>query len=169
MELEAEGAPISITLIKPSAIDTPYKEHAKNYLDNVPVNPPPVYSPQTVADTILYCCENPVRDTFVGAGGKILSVMGEYAPGFTDKYMESAMIDSQQTDRPAFTHSFESLYEPGDSRLKERGDYDGHVAQSSLYTAASLHPTITGAVATGAALAFSAGLAYSIMKRNQTH
>lgn len=29
MELEAENAPISVTLIKPSAIDTPYKEHAK--------------------------------------------------------------------------------------------------------------------------------------------
>ena len=32
MELEEEGAPISVTLIKPSAIDTPYRQHAKNYL-----------------------------------------------------------------------------------------------------------------------------------------
>jgi NAD(P)-dependent dehydrogenase (short-subunit alcohol dehydrogenase family) len=32
MELEEEGAPISVTLIKPSAIDTPYREHAKNYM-----------------------------------------------------------------------------------------------------------------------------------------
>jgi short-subunit dehydrogenase len=169
MELEAENAPISVTLIKPSATDTPYKQHAKNYLEVDPQNPPPIYAPELVANTILYAAENPVRDAFVGAGGKLLSMMGEYAPGFTDKLIENTMIDGQQTDRPAFTHSFESLYEPGDSRLKERGDYDGHVAESSLYTAASLHPTITGAVATGAALAFSAGLAYSIMKRNHTH
>ena len=45
MELEAEGAPISVTLIKPSAIDTPYKDHAKNHLGVLPQNPPPVYSP----------------------------------------------------------------------------------------------------------------------------
>src|SRR5918994_6787622 len=32
MELEQEGAPISVTLIKPSTIDTPYFQHAKNYM-----------------------------------------------------------------------------------------------------------------------------------------
>jgi NAD(P)-dependent dehydrogenase (short-subunit alcohol dehydrogenase family) len=31
MELEEEGAPISVTLIKPAAIDTPFPQHAKNY------------------------------------------------------------------------------------------------------------------------------------------
>ena len=36
MELEADDAPISVTLIKPAAIDTPYKEHARNYLDVKP-------------------------------------------------------------------------------------------------------------------------------------
>src|SRR5690606_18688282 len=33
MELESAGAPVSVTLIKPSSIDTPYVEHARNYLD----------------------------------------------------------------------------------------------------------------------------------------
>ena len=33
LELKEEGAGISITLIKPSAIDTPYTQHAKNYTD----------------------------------------------------------------------------------------------------------------------------------------
>jgi short-subunit dehydrogenase len=166
MELEYDSAPISVTLIKPSAIDTPYKEHAKNYLDVEPINPPPVYAPETVAETILHCCENPVRDAFVGAGGKALSVMGEYAPSLTDKYMELTMVDGQKTDRPAGVNAFESLYDSGDTRLKERGGYEGHVAESSIYTKASLRPAITGAVATGAALALGAGIAYSLSKRN---
>src|SRR5206468_2433942 len=38
MELEAEKAPISVTLVKPAAIDTPYKDHARNYLDVEPQN-----------------------------------------------------------------------------------------------------------------------------------
>lgn len=99
MELEAEDAPISVTLIKPAAIDTPYKEHAKNYLGVKPENPPPVYAPETVAEAILHCAENPTRDVFVGAGGKMLSLLGEYAPRLTDKYMENMMIDAQKSDR----------------------------------------------------------------------
>lgn len=163
MELEAEGAPISVTLVKPSAIDTPYKEHAKNYLGVEPENPAPVYAPETVADAILHCAENPVRDVFVGVGGKALSVLGKYAPRLMDKYMESAMIDSQMTDRPDQTPGESGLYESLDSSLCERGGYDGHVFESSMYTKASLHPLLTSAAfAVGAA-----GLAYAVYaKRN---
>jgi len=32
MEVEKEGAPVSLTLIKPGAIDTPFPEHARNYM-----------------------------------------------------------------------------------------------------------------------------------------
>jgi short-subunit dehydrogenase len=145
MELEAESAPVSITLIKPSAIDTPYKDHAKNYMDTRPENPPPVYAPETVADAILYAAANPVRDLFVGAGGKIISAMGNYAPRTTDLVMESTMIDMQQTEMPP-SDAYEGLYDSNDSRLQTRGGYGGHVAESSLYTKASMHPAITGSI-----------------------
>jgi short-subunit dehydrogenase len=164
MELEADGAPISISLIKPSAIDTPYKEHAKNYLETEPENPPPVYAPETVAQAILHCAENPTRDVFVGGAGKALSTLGKYAPRLTDQIMERTMLGQTLSGEPANDNQpLEGLYEPNDSRLHERGDYDGHVAESSLYTKASLHPVLTGAaVAIGAA-----GLAYTFYaKRN---
>jgi len=163
MELEADGFPISVTLIKPAAIDTPYKEHAKNYLGIQPENPPPVYAPETVAEAILHCAENPVRDLFIGAAGRALSAMGEYAPRLTDRIMQATMLGQTQNDEPDTDRALEGLYEPNDSRLNERGNYDGHVSESSLYTKASLHPVLTGtALAIGAA-----GLAYTIYaKRN---
>ena len=163
MELEAEEAPISVTLVKPAAIDTPYKEHAKNYLGVEAENPPPVYAPETVAEAILHCAENPVRDVFVGGAAKALSALGEYAPRLTDKYMEATMLGQTSSGEPAEANPLESLYEPNDSRLSERGDYEGHVSESSLYTKASLHPVLTGAAfALGAA-----GLAYTFYaKRN---
>ena len=154
MELEHEGAPISVTLIKPSAIDTPYTDHAKNYLPVEPRNPPPVYSPETVAEAILYCAENAERDVFVGGGGKGLTLLGNYAPRTTDKVMEWAMFDLQQSDKPARPREQHSLDKPS-GPSGERGHYDGHVAESSLYTKSSLHPLITG----GLILA-GAGLAY---------
>lgn len=157
MELEAENAPISVTLIKPSAIDTPYKDHAKNYLGVEPENPPPVYAPETVAQTILHCAENPVRDVFVGAGGKAISLFGKYAPRTTDLLMEHSMIDMQRSDTPTNGKRKEGLYQSSDASLTERGGYDGHVAESSIYTKASLHP-----YATGAAVALGLGTAYLI-------
>jgi short-subunit dehydrogenase len=153
MEVEAAGWPISITLVKPSAIDTPYKEHAKNYLSVEPNNPPPVYAPDVVADAILYAASHSQRDVYVGAGGKALSVMEKVAPRVTDKYMEATFFEQQKTNKPSGPLEDNTLFKPGEG-LRERGDYDGHVSESSLYTQASLHP-----VATGTILASAAGLA----------
>ena len=165
MELEGDQLPISVTLIKPAAIDTPYKEHARNYLSTEPENPPPVYAPDTVAEAILYCAENPVRDLFVGGAAKAHSLMGKYAPRLTDKVMSATYLGQTRSSEPAKPHTQESLYESKDSSLNERGTYDGHVAESSIYTKASLHPIAAGAGAAGLALA--AGLAYSMFKRSQ--
>ena len=155
MELEEENAPISVTLIKPSAIDTPYREHAKNYMPVEPLNPPPVYAPETVAEAILHCAEHPERDVFIGAGGKALSIAGAYAPRLTDKIMEATLFDIQRSDKPSPSSRLDGLYTPL-SKLEERGGYPGHVAESSAYTTASLYPLATGAIFVGAGLAMLA-------------
>jgi short-subunit dehydrogenase len=102
MELEQAGAPVSVTLVKPGAIDTPFPHNAKNYLETEPQQPSPVYAPETVARTILHCAETPERDVFVGAGGKVIAALGHYAPHLTDKLMEGTFIratKSQQSDK----------------------------------------------------------------------
>jgi short-subunit dehydrogenase len=154
MELEEEDAPVSVTLIKPSAIDTPYKDHAKNYLPVEPENPPPVYAPETVAEAILFSAENPERDVFVGAGGKDISTSGKYAPRVTDKVMEAALFDIQQTEKPSPEDRKDGLYDANED-LRERGGYEGHVAETSIYTKASLHPLITGALLLGSSFALA--------------
>ena len=163
MELEEEGAPISVTLIKPSAIDTPYIQHAKNLLPVEPLNPPPVYAPETVAEAILHCAENPERDVIVGGGGKALTAMSYYAPRATDKVLEATMFDLQKTDEPRAARQRNSLHAPsrdGD----ERGGYPGHVAESSIYTKASLRPWLVGAVVAGAGLVFAAARHFRVIR-----
>ena len=160
MELEHQEIPISVTLIKPAAIDTPYRDHAKNYLPVEPQNPPPVYAPEVVAEAILHCAENPERDVFVGAGGKGISVAGHYAPEITDKVMEWTMFGLQESDKPERNPQDSALYQPA-GPYAERGGYEGHVAESSLYTKASLHPVIVGGL-----LLAGAGLAYVAFRGN---
>ena len=65
------------------------------------------------------------------------------------------MIKQQQSDRPARASEENGLYRSSGD-LKERGGYAGHVAESSLYTRASLHPVLTGSALVGAGLAVAA-------------
>jgi short-subunit dehydrogenase len=155
MELEADDAPVSVTLVKPGSIDTPFPHQAMNYLEAEPTLPPPVYAPEVVAEAILHCAEHPEREVFAGGGGKALSVSEKYMPRLTDKVMELTMIEQQKSDQAPRPREANNLYNAFSS-LKERGGYEGHVAESSLYTKASLHPLLTTAIALGAGLAIAA-------------
>jgi short-subunit dehydrogenase len=155
MELEHDRAPISVTLIKPSSIDTPYRQHAKNYLPQEPKNPAPVYAPEPVAEAILYAAENPVRDIYVGGAGRALTVAGFLTPRLTDKVMEERMFEAQHYEHPS-SSPHTGLDQPSGSLL-ERGGYDGHVAESSIYTRSSLHPFVAaGLFAAGFGLVYAA-------------
>jgi len=152
LELEAEGTLVSVSLVKPSAIDTPYVQHAKNLLPFEPQNPAPVYAPETVAEAILHCAEHPERDVYVGGAGKMLVEAGHHLPRMVDKVMESMMIKQQHSERPKPANRPDSLHAPS-ADGEERGRYPGHVAESSVYTKASVHPLITGSVIAGLGIA----------------
>jgi short-subunit dehydrogenase len=152
MEIEKARIPVSVTLIQPTSIDTPFPRHAQNYLESEPQVPPPVYAPELVAETILHAAEHPVRNLYVGEGAKVMSAMGKYAPRLSDKYMEATMFDQQKSDRPSDRSRGSALYKAGFG-LEERGGYEGRVFESSPYTKISMHPLVAGAVAVGATLA----------------
>ena len=155
MELEKEGIPISVTLVKPSSIDTPYIRHARNLMSVEPLNPPPVYAPETVAEAILHCAEHAERDVVVGAAGMALAELAHHAPRLTDHLMEAAMFDLQKSDEAARSDRSDSLYAASNDG-DERNGYPGHVAESSIYTKASLRPRLFTALVVSAGLGLSA-------------
>jgi short-subunit dehydrogenase len=128
MELEEAGAPVSVTLIKPAAIDTMYLAHAKNYMEVEPKLPAPIYAPEVVAEAILFAAEHPKRDIFVGSASKLASSGARYFPRFMDRYMQRFASGQQRTDRPAAGNAQHALYQPGEG-LQERQGYDGHVCE----------------------------------------
>lgn len=154
MELEEAGAPVVVTLIKPGAIATPFNRHARNYMEVEPNLPPPVYAPEEVARAILHCAQHPEREVVVGGGGKFISLSGRYAPRLTDQWMETTMFRQQQTDWPV-RGGEGSLHRPSHD-LAERGEYPRHVFERSAYTAARLHPLLSGAAVLGTGLALGA-------------
>lgn len=153
MELEADGIPISVSLVKPGSIDTPLFDRARTYLPHEPQPIPPVYAPDVAARAILACATRPIRDVITGGMGKVISLGALVAPRFTDRYMERRTIPSQMTDVPSDPNRPDNLHGPVADDGHERGrNYHGRVRKSSLYTAAELHPRAT-LVASLAALA----------------
>jgi len=155
LELEAEGAPVSVTLIKPAAMDTMFVEHAKNYLDVEPKLPPPIYAPEIAADAILYAAENPRRDIFVGGAARAVSSGASWAPRLLDGYMKRFLFKQQRGRMPARERSHHGLYAPGRA-LVERHGHQGHVLESSLYTQAVMRPKATMMVCAGLGLILAA-------------
>jgi short-subunit dehydrogenase len=156
MELEHDRLPITVTLVKPASINTPFVDHARNYMAEAPTLPPPVYAPEVVARAILACAERRLREITVGGGGRALTAFGQFAPRTTDVYMERAMF-RQQKDPGRSMPPVDSLYAPmrdGDAT----GPYDGHVMRSSLYTKAAMSDVTRAMPFIAAGAMFAAGV-----------
>ena len=146
MELIAEGAPVSVTLIKPASIDTPLPNRARNYMDCEPTLPPPIYPPSEVANAILHAAVHPQRDIFVGGGGKLFVMGKEFAPGAYDE-LAPAIIALQKRSQPP-REPAGALHRPREAG-RERGDSPVYVQRTSAYTRATLHPLATAGIALG--------------------
>lgn len=161
-EVEEAGLPISVTLVKPGSIDTPFIHHAANYMGREANYPPPVYAPEVVARVILHAATHSTRDLFAGGGGWLISTLGRVAPRLTDLLMERQMFRKQQQDAPPDRRN--ALHEPGAYGGSERGGYPGMVRKTSIYTTAELHPVATMAIL-GAAVAVGIGLGGTLLNQ----
>jgi short-subunit dehydrogenase len=156
IELEKEKAPVSVTLVEPSAIDTPYPEHAKNYMEVEPKHQPPVYAPELVANAILHCAAHQHRTVRVGGGAKAFTLIEKVAPALGDKFKVATTFEGSRTDEPA--RYDDTLFEPRPGDPRVRGNYKGHVMKRSLSTTATLRPI----PALLAAATLGAGIAYAV-------
>jgi len=144
MELRLEKAPVSVTLIKPTSIDTPLPRRARNYMDREPMLPPPVYPPDEVANAILHAAVHPQRDIIIGGAGKVFAASKEFSPSAFDRLAPAIVAMQKRTGEPRRPAG--ALHAPEPENTGEaRGDQPGYVMRTSAYTRASLHPV--GAVA----------------------
>jgi len=158
MELEHDHVPIHVSLVKPGPIDTPFPQHAPNYMDKEPKHAPPVYPPEEVAYAILKCAEKPIREIIVGGVPRLQIAMATLAPRLTDVMMERQMWNQMQREEAPF--SPDSLDRPSRQDYGvRRGRQPGRVMKTSAYTRAALSdvgralPFVAlGALLTGAAL-----------------
>ena len=155
MELDKDGVPVSVSLIKPNATDTPYPEHAANYMDEEPRIPSPAYAPETVARAILSAAEKPVRDVTVGAKDGVIAALGMVAPGLVDRLSVPAFFEQQKTGSPASGDDRGNLFEPPSAPGRTRGGVDGTVFEHSVWSQVQQNPVAALGVAAAAGLALA--------------
>ena len=146
MELEDAGAPIMVTLVKPSGIDTPIAQHAANHEGGEAQIPPPIYDPELVADAILDCAVRPRREITVGGGGRLQVLAYAHFPKLVEWLAPKAargFTDDRRTQpQPP------NLFAPARSGQERSGEQAAR--QTSSYTAVARHPRTAASLAVGA-------------------
>jgi short-subunit dehydrogenase len=162
VELEHEKDPISVTLIHPGRIDTPYNEHAQAYVDAQPAHRGMIYPPEAVAEAILGAAAHPVRDVYVGSQAKVVQLAGALTPRLVDKIMSWYMWPSQlDPHREAVPRKDSALWHAGYGG-QERGSHVGWHRGGSWTVAATTHPVRTAAAGVAAVVG---GLTPRLLRR----
>ncbi len=155
LELMHDRAPVSLTLIQPSGIHTPFGRHAKNLMDARSKVPPPVYAPELVADAILHAAAHPRRDIVIGGAGRAMTWLSNNAPSLADALFSRAFFKTaRDEDRPKRSQNggFDTHGRAGDLY----GDQEDAMRTFSVWTSLQLRPE---KVLPAGALAGAAGLA----------
>jgi short-subunit dehydrogenase len=114
VELEdMDRANIVVTLIQPTAVDTPFPQHARNYMPREPKLPTPQIDPAAVAEAILDAAVDPTRERKVGMMARVNTAMAKAVPALADK-IAARQADRQQYAEPP-RDPVGTLYTPGES------------------------------------------------------
>lgn len=154
LEMIHEGTPARITLIQPSGIDTPFGEHAQNYMDDKSQVPPPVYAPEIVAKAILHAAVHPTRDLVVGGWGRFMIALTRTVPLLADQVFSFAFFRTARQAGVPKRDTPKNLHSAGEDG-KRYGD-QGHTFNSSLYTTAKMYPVTSLALMTLGVLGIAA-------------
>jgi len=100
VELKHDDIPVSVTLIQPGATDTPFPQHARNYMEREPALPTPLDDPFDVAKAILEAATHEKRSIKVGAESKLNTAMAKFAPKLADKMGVKQMDRQQYAEAP---------------------------------------------------------------------
>ncbi|HEX2544040.1 MAG TPA: SDR family oxidoreductase [Ramlibacter sp.] len=134
-ELQGEGSPVHVVLVKPACIATPLIEHVAHPAGRRPRLVSPLYDPQDAARAILHAALHPQRDVSIGGLASMHTVASAVAPQMME-LGAADLMDRQWTDEPS-PGSNGNLFEPSrDSHGRTLGRHPGQKVNPSYYNRA---------------------------------
>jgi short-subunit dehydrogenase len=139
---------IHVCTVMPATIDTPFFQHAANFLGRAAKAMPPVYSPERVAETYVGLAVRPRREVFVGNMARQMWMQFLMAPAMTERQI-AIMADRlhvYQDQHPPATSG--NLFEPMTEGARADGGWGGKEGEQRrrLMTAglAAVVPVVLG-------------------------
>lgn len=147
IELDHENAPVSVTNIMPTGINTPFFSNARTKLGVKPIAVPPLYQPEIVAKAIAAAATKPIPEIVVGGAGVVMAYSKRFAPHLTDLFLRLVSFKVQKTDEPKSADAPTNLYESQTKDQRVQGDFSNQARGTSLGTWLETHPSARTALA----------------------
>ncbi len=97
-ELIHDGSPIRLTHVHLPAVNTPQSERQRNKMDRQQQPVPPLYSPESVAEQVLWAADHAPRELLVGGPTRNAVWAQKFVAGWLDRYLANAAWDPQFID-----------------------------------------------------------------------
>jgi short-subunit dehydrogenase len=110
---QVEDASVAVVLIQPTAVDTPFPQHARNLMEVEPTLPSPMIDPGRVASAILAAAVDPSRSAKVGAIAHVDTAIAKLMAALGDR-LAARQHDRQRLDAPA-RHRAGALDQPSEA------------------------------------------------------
>lgn len=152
MELARAKAPVSVTLIRPGAVDTPFADHARTYLDEAWPHKAPIHAAPLVAQTLLYAAEHPARELTIGGMTGAAALLAHMIPTVAEP-LTTWLTPRLSRDRSGRAAAHRNNLHVAGQDLRERV-WRPSVREQSIAVAAQMRPAATtGLMVAGVALA----------------
>jgi hypothetical protein len=139
VELQRDGAPVSVTQIMPGTINTTLFDNARTKMGVKPVAPPPAYPARVVADAIVHAATHPVRDLVVGGSAKTLITVEKAAPRLVDALLRRVGYEIHDTGESKPADAADNLDAPITTNDTVEGTVGGVTLRHSAYTWWAMH------------------------------
>ena len=124
-QVRVEDQDISIVLVQPTATNTPYPQHARNYMDREPKLPTPLIDPHRVAEAILDAAQKGGREVKVGAMSHVNTATSKLLPALGERMAAKQAGRQQHGQRPRRPEG--TLFRPGETGQVYGVDEEGQV------------------------------------------
>jgi len=161
-ELLHDGSAVRLSMLQLPAVNTPQSTRQRNKLEKQALPMPPLFTPEAIADTVVWAAEHRPREMLIGRP-TVQAVWGQrLAPGLLDRYLGKWGYGPQMVDRPNEQQGRDILFDtlPGDPGA--HGPYRDRERGPDLQMRLRTHPRLTAA---GAGLAALGALALALARK----
>jgi short-subunit dehydrogenase len=162
-EMLHEKSGVTVTLILPAGINTPFFDHAKSTMGVRPKPTPPIYDPSVVADAIAFAATHNRRQIYAGGASRMMSIINTISPNLINLFLASDKGWDSQKDFAAPDRGQSTLNKPGKGATV--GRFTDEAKSTSLYTKyADEYPVAQSLLAT-ALVAGAAAVIYKVVSK----